>query len=155
MAHVEIVAVGNGEKSKILNVTDAVGPSWGIEEDVMLVKTLLEVPLYSWGVNPGTQHLVMVGTLDEKTKANIKIFQTKFNEYTKGFGSPERLTVDGRVSRARGQVSWDKNRPWTIAKMNAVTSYFVRMQGVKSVAQYVLMRNPYLAGIMDLDWGDV
>ena len=53
MAHVEIVADRNGEKSKILNVTDAVGPTWGMEEDVLLVKTLLEVPLMSWGVNPG------------------------------------------------------------------------------------------------------
>src|SRR5262245_56044350 len=97
MAHVEVVVDKNGEQSRIMNVSEGVGPKWGMPEDVMLVKALLEVPLLYWGSDPGTLSSPTIGTLDENTKANIKIFQTKFNGFAKGLGNPERLSADGRV----------------------------------------------------------
>ena len=155
MAHVEKVAELNGEESRIMNVSEGVGPNWGMPDDVMLVKALLETPLLYWGADPGTLSSPTSGTLDENTKKNVKVFQKKFNQSAKSLGNPERLTEDGRVSRARGQVSWDKNRPWTIVKLNAVTSWYLRMKGGKSAAEMIVVLYPHLADILKLDPSDV
>lgn len=121
----------------------------------MLVKALLTVPLMAWGYDPHTLALPNSGALDDSTKKNIKIFQQKFNEFAKGLGNPERLTVDGRVSRARGHFSWDKNRPWTIVKLNAVTSWYIRMRGGKSAGEFIANVYPDVAKILKLDTNDV
>src|SRR5688572_20532753 len=117
MAHVEEIE-DKGEKVHMMNVSMAVGPNWGNQDDVMLVKALLEIVLINMRWAGGSElSSSRSGTLDQKTVKNIKLFQKKFNEMATSASNPERLTVDGRVSRARGQVSWDKNRPWTIAKL--------------------------------------
>ena len=155
MPHVEVVEQ-NGDRSRIMNVTEAVGPSWGMQDDVILVKVLLEIVLINMRrTQSGALSSTKSGTLDDKTKKNIRLFQQKFNDMAKGLYNPERLTVDGRVSRARGQVSWDKNRPWTIAKLNETASLCVRMHGYKSLADAVVKFYPHLAQILKLDPSDV
>jgi len=155
MAHVEIIE-NNGEKSRIMNVTEAVGPNWGQEDDVILVKVLLEIVLINmrW-VEPGALSSTRSGTLDDLTKKNIKTFQQKFNETAKNLNNSERLTVDGRVSRARGRSSWDKNRPWTITKLNSTASWCVRNHGFSSAADAIVKFYPHLAAILKLDSNDV
>lgn len=151
MAKVEIIE-GNNQKWYLMNVTGAVGPQWGMEDDVILVKVLLEIVLTNlrW-VQPNELSPTTSGTLDYKTKKNIKSFQQKFNEFAKGFNNPERLVADGRVSRARGSFSWDRNRPWTIVKLNETASWCVRRHGYKSAADAVVKFYPHLAKILKLD----
>lgn len=155
MAQVEVVEQ-NGEQVHMMNVTQAVGPTWGQQDDVILVKVLLEIVLINmrW-VQPGELSSSVSGTLDDKTKKNIKIFQQKFNEFAKSNRHPERLEVDGRISRARGHASWDKNRPWTIAKLNQTASFCVRMHGYKSAAEAIVQFYPHLAKILKLDRNNV
>jgi hypothetical protein len=155
MAHVEIIEQ-NGDQSRIMNVTEGVGPNWGMKDDVMLVKALLEIVLINmrW-VQPGELSSTTSGTLDDKTKKNIKTFQKKFNEMAKGLNNPERLSVDGRVSRARGHFSWDKNCPWTIVKLNATASFCVRRHGFKSAADAIVKFYPHVAEVLNLDSSDV
>ena len=154
MAHVEEIEQ-NGEKLAMMNVTAAVGPDWGAPNDVMLVKALLQLVLINMGI-PGDQTSSShSGTLDPLTKKNIKLFQTRFNEYAKGLGNPERLTVDGRVSRARVHASWDRNRPWTIAKLNSLASFYVRARGYSSAAAAIVQFYPHIAKILKLDASNV
>jgi hypothetical protein len=146
----------NGRKARIMNVSQAVGPNWGGHEDVILVKVLLEIVLVNmrW-CEPGALSSSHVGTLDDKTKKNIKLFQQKFNDTSKAMNNPQRLSVDGRVSRARGEYSWDRNRPWTIVKLNETASFCVRMHGYKSAADAVAQFYPHLAKILKLESDDV
>lgn len=151
MAHVEAIE-NNGEKSHIMNVSMAVGPHWGQEDDVMLVKALLEIVLINMHWAGGAElSSSRSGTLDAKTKKNIKLFQKNFNQLAASLKNAERLSVDGRVSRARGQVSWDKNRPWTIVKLNATASYCVKMHGYKSAAEAIAQFYPHIAQTLKLD----
>lgn len=151
MAQVDVVEQ-NGEQLHMMNVTAAVGPDWGMHDDVILVKVLLEIVLINmrWCA-PGDLGSTNSGTLDGKTKKNIKLFQSKFNEVAKQLSNPEQLTVDGRVSRARGTASWDKNRPWTIAKLNSTASFCVQQHGYKNAAEAVVQFYPHLAKILKLD----
>lgn len=155
MAQVEVVEQ-NGEQVHMMNVTEAVGPNWGMQDDVILVKVLLEIVLINmkW-IQPGDLSSSRSGTLDGKTKKNIKVFQQKFNETATNSNHPERLTVDGRISRARGHASWDRNRPWTIAKLNQLASWCVRMHGFKSAADAVVKFYPHLAQILKIDANNV
>jgi hypothetical protein len=151
MAQVDIVDQ-NGEKLQMMNVTEAVGPEWGQPDDVILVKVLLEIVLVNmrW-CPPGDLSSTHSGTLDAKTKKNIRLFQSKFNEVAKQLGNAERLTVDGRISRARGTASWDRNRPWTISKLNATASFCVQQHGFKNAADAVVKFYPHLAAILNLN----
>lgn len=155
MAQIDIIE-HNGEEKHLMNVTEAVGPKWGMPDDVMLVKALLEIVLINmrW-TDPAALSSTTSGTLDAKTKENIKTFQRKFNEAAKGGNHPEVLTVDGRVSRARGSASWDKNRPWTISKLNEMASFCVRMHGYKSAAEAIAQFYPHVAKVLKLDPGNV
>lgn len=151
MAFVEEIQ-DNEDRSHIMNVSMAVGPNWGNQDDVMLVKALLEIILINMRWASGSElSSSRSGTFDEKTKKNIKLFQKKFNETATSLSNPERLSVDGRVSRARGQVSWDKNRPWTIVKLNATASYCVKMHGYESAAAAIAQFYPHVAQVLKLD----
>jgi hypothetical protein len=151
MAQIDVLEQG-GEQLHMMNVTAGVGPDWGMHDDVILVKVLLEIVLVNmrW-CPPGDLSSTQSGTLDDKTKKNIKLFQSKFNEAAQQLGNPERLTVDGRVSRARGTASWDKNRPWTISKLNATASFCVQQHGFKNAADAVVKFYPHLAKILNLN----
>lgn len=154
MAYIEVLEE-NGDQSRIMNVTAGVGPDWGMPEDVMLVKALLQIVLINMGYPATKLSSSHSGTLDKPTKENIKVFQQKFNTNAKSLGNPERLTVDGRVSRARGHVSWDKNHPWTIVKLNALASWYVRARGFRSAADAIVKFYPHIAKILKLDPADV
>ena len=141
--------------SRIMNVTEAVGPKWGMPDDVMLVKALLATALPEYGVPPSNCSSPSSGTLDSQTLRNIKLFQENVNTVNTAFKSPQRLSVDGRVSRARGHFSWDKNHPWTIAYLNYSASLTARKYGWKSFADMVVELYPHLADILKLDPADV
>ena len=154
MAQIDVINDNTGQ-SRIMNVTEAVGPNWGLPEDVMLVKALLQIVLINMGHPASKTSGSQAGTLDQQTKDNIKVFQQKFNQVAKSLGNAEQLTVDGRVSRARGSASWDKNRPWTIAKLNELASFYCRGRGFSSAADAMVKFYPHVAKILKLDPADV
>jgi hypothetical protein len=151
MAQVDIIKV-DGQDMYLMNVTQPVGPNYGGPEDVMLVKALLEGAFDFWGwrsyiiVSPPTS-----GTFDKTTQDNIKIYQKKFNEWMTSSGNQSRLTVDGRVSRARGQYSWDKSHPWTITTLNTIVGIHARNWGLNSAADHLVSAYPHLAQILKID----
>lgn len=136
----------------ILNVTTAVGPDWGNESDVMLVKIFLDVILTDsdWGSGTGYTPSPIVGTFDTTTKNNIKSFQTKFNEIAVQKNSSVRLTADGRVSRARA-YEWAANRPWAIITMNFFVHQIVKNKKMfKSPADYIYWNYTDFARLLNL-----
>jgi hypothetical protein len=150
MASVDVIDA-NGERLNLMNVTQGVGPHYGTEDDVMLVKALLSVVLGAWGHPDSTLPEATSGTLDEQTKKNIKIYRQKFNDNCKTGKLAARLTVDGRVSRARGYYSWDRNHPWTICTLNTEAGLCARMNGFKNAAHLVITAYPHLAKILKID----
>lgn len=136
MAKVETLDVSGG-KMEILNVSQPVGPFRGELDDVIAVKGLLFIALGDLGVDESRLVRPFAGTLDEMTKANIKLFQQKINELNKSIRNPERLTVDGRISRARGRFSFDRNRPWTIAVLNVHVKLAAERRGFSSMMRFL------------------
>lgn len=139
----------DGTEIVLLNVSNAVGPHHGAVDDVILVKALLKIALEWWNLEE-TFPEPSSGTLDAQTKENIKRFQAKFNSFAKTYGSPKRLTVDGRVSHARGIFSWDENHPWTIVMLNEIVDSSATLKGYESGPQMVVSLFPHLAGILKL-----
>lgn len=135
-----------------LNVTSGVGPDWGEESDVMLVKIFLDVILNDsdWGSGTGYTFSPIVGTFDAPTKNNIKSFQTKFNEIAVQKNSVVRLTVDGRISPARA-YQWAANRPWAIVTMNFFVHQIVKNKMMyKSPADYIYWRYTDFARLLNI-----
>jgi hypothetical protein len=150
MANVDVVE-NNGEKLYLMNVTEAVGPNYGLSDDVVLVKALLNIVLSMNAYPADKLPDPNSGTLDKKTKDGIKAWQQRFNQLCESNGNPNRLSVDGRVSRARGKFSWDKNRPWTIVTLNSFAGEYCRLYGYKNAADFIAATYPHLAGILKLD----
>ncbi len=150
MAQVDVIKV-DSQDMYLMNVTAGVGPNWGMPDDVRLVKALLIHSFIFWGLPTDNLSNPTAGTLDKNTQENIRTYQKYFNEWAKSSVNPTRLTSDGRVSRARGQTSWDKNRPWTIVTMNVVVGLSARLNGLKSAAELVIESNPELAEILKID----
>lgn len=155
MAHVEVISQINGDKARIMNVTEAVGPKWGMPDDVVLVKALLATVLPEFGVPASNCSSPTSGTLDSQTLRNIKLYQESVNSVNQAFKSSQRLAVDGRVSRARGNFSYDKNHPWTISYLNYNASLTAQKYGWSSFAALVVEIYPNLAEILKLDANDV
>src|SRR5436190_19436563 len=105
MAQVEVIE-NNQDMSRIMNVTEAVGPKWGMPDDVMLVKALLATALPEYGVPPSNCSSPSSGTLDSQTLRNIKLFQENVITVNTSFKSLEGLIVDVRGSDARRDFSW-------------------------------------------------
>lgn len=150
MALVETVE-NNGEKFHLMNVSEGVGPTYGQNDDVMLVKALLKIVLSMNGYSHERLPEPTSGTFDPLTKENIRLWQKRFNQFNESGGSSSRLTVDGRVSRARGKFSWGTNRPWTIVTLNWFAGIYVRMYGFKSAAHAISTMYPHLAAILKID----
>jgi hypothetical protein len=150
MAVVETME-NNGEKFHVMNVSEAVGPAYGEDDDVMLVKALLKIVLSMNGHPPSKLPEATSGTLDAQTKANIKHWQRRYNQLSESSKNPSRLTVDGRVSRAQGRFAWGSNRPWTIITLNSFAGTYARMYGFTSAAHAIAMMYPHLAKILKLD----
>lgn len=141
----------NGQKIQLMNVSQPVGPFNGLSDDVMLVKALLNVALGDLGVDDSELPLPTAGTLDAATKKNIKLFQRTINELNQSISNPERLSVDGRVSRARGRFSFDRNRPWTISVLNTHVKLAAERRGFRSALEMVTKVFPLLPRVLDVD----
>lgn len=134
---------GDGD-TWIANVSTSVGTR-GINSpaDVLLINNLLNIANFGLKFRNYADMPLAGTSITAKLPEAIAAFQKKYNSLKQA----AKVTVDGRISPARGNAFFRKNQVWTIVALNkyAVLSYITNP--LKS--SLITLSTPYLEQILD------
>jgi hypothetical protein len=153
MAEFTNVKLWTRDLDTILNVSRSVGKGgFNDPEDVIVVKAFI----WYIGQYDGFDSMVRIpypafGNVDDVGEL-IHAFQKwrNFADY-QCRGSINRLTVDGRVSRANGRYVWGTNHPWAIFHMNYAALRIAHEQNENSGIEAIAKKLPHLAYLFDVN----
>lgn len=147
MAAIETIKDGTSFE-EIINVGQKVGNGGypNVVDDVMVVQALLNYirEVYNFAPSEPALGSPASGLPEPYLSKIIKAFQRHHNGLS---GMRAKVTVDGVVGRAKGNVGWMPGRMWTIVALNYQCEVFFLARHDKrgdTMINDVLARNPML-----------